>query len=294
MDGGIVSRDATLALRPLAPTFGVEVLDIDLTQPMSDATFDSIEAALWEHGVLLFRRQAITPADQVAFSRRFGELEIHSAVDFLHPDQKEVVVIGNLVIDGKPRAMFAKGDEQWHADSSFRPIPSNASLFYGVETPPEGGDTNFLDAAAAYDELPDAMKARIKGVMGVHDQLHLGQVVASRNPGRPKPTMRKFEPVPQPLAALHPISGRTTIFIAPDVISHVEGMPVEEGKALVEELEAHATQPKFIYSHKWQKGDLVVWDNRRTLHTASMFDADKYLRIMHRTTVVGTKPLEAA
>jgi taurine dioxygenase len=294
MDGGIGSMTTELVVRPLAPTFGAEVLGIDLTKPMSDATFASIEAALWEHGVLLFRGQTITPGDQVAFSRRFGDLEIHSAVDYLHPEHPEVVVIGNLVVEGKPRAMFARGDEQWHADSSFRPIPSNASLFFGVETPPEGGDTMFLDAAAAYDELPAGLKARIKGVKGVHDQLHLGQVVASRNPGRAKPAMRKFDPVPQPLAAKHPVTGRGTIFIAPDVISHVEGMGAAEGKALVEDLEAHATQPRYVYAHKWLKGDLVVWDNRRTLHTASMFDADKYLRVMHRTTVVGTKPLEAA
>ena len=293
MDGGSGLARMELALQPLAPTFGAEVIGIDLAEPVSDATFAAIRDALWDRGVLLFRGQNLSPGAQVAFSRRFGELEIHGATDFLHPEHPEVVVIGNLVVDGKPRAMFAKGDEQWHADSSFRRIPSDASLFYGVETPPEGGDTLFCDAAAAYDDLSPEMKAKIDGVMAVHDHLHLGAVVASRNPGRPATQMRKFDPVPQPLAAVHHISGRKTIFVAPDVISHVEGMEQEEGKALVRALAAHATQPRYVYAHKWRKGDLVIWDNRRTLHTASMFDADRYLRIMHRTTVAGTKPLVA-
>jgi taurine dioxygenase len=279
-----------LGIHPLTPVFGAEITGLRIGGDVDDATMAAVMAALHRHGVLLVRGVPRDDAAQVAFSRRMGPLEIHAS-PFTLADHPEVFCVGNYEENGVPKANFATGVEQWHADSSFRAVPSAASLFYGALCPPEGGETWFLDSATAYEELPAALKARIEGLVGVHDLATLSAWNQRHTPGRPgisEETRRRFPPMPQPLVQPHPVTGRRSLFIAPAVISHIEGMTPAASAALIEEIMQHAAQERYIYRHRWTAGDLVIWDNRATLHTATLFDHTKYVRLMLRTTVAGS------
>jgi taurine dioxygenase len=280
----------TLAIRPLAgATFGAELPGQRIAGDVPQAEIDFFLDALSRHRILLVRGVPNDPGAQVAFSARLGPLELHSASTATHPQHPEIFCVGNYEADGI-RANFARGVEQWHCDSSFRPVPSAASLFYGALVPPEGGETWFLDATAAWAALPTAMQARIEGLVAVHDMATLHAWNSRHTPGRPPlsaETRAKFPPQPQPLVRVHPVTGERSLLLCPAVISHIEGMSVEASAALIEELMAHATEERFVYRHQWQPGDLVAWDNRAVLHTASLFDHTKYTRLMFRTTVAG-------
>jgi taurine dioxygenase len=195
------------------------------------------------------------------------------------------------------KASFSRGVEQWHADSSYCETPSDASLFYGEIVPDEGGETLFADATGAWRSLDPALRQRIEGLRAVHSLETLRQWGQRQNPDRPTDTpaqVAKFPPVAQPLVRTHPATGAKSLYVCPAVISHIEGMEPAEGAALIEELIRHASQPSFVYSHRWHRGDLVMWDNRAVLHTASLFDHTKYQRLMYRTTVAGHAPGLAA
>jgi taurine dioxygenase len=280
---------ATLGIHPLAAGFGAELVGLRISGDVPEPDFAAFLDALHQHHVLLIRDVPNDPAAQVAFSRRMGPLEHHAAASAVHPAHPEIFCVGNYAADGIT-ANFNRGVEQWHADSSFREIPSTASLFYGAICPPEGGETWFLDAVSAYATLPEAMKARIEGLRGVHCLYTLSEWNRRHTPGRPPMDEAKrklWPPVAHPLVRTHPVSGVKSLFLCPAVISHIEGMGVEDSQALIEELMAHAGQERFVYRHAWRAGDLVIWDNRCTLHTASLFDHEKYQRLMFRTTVAG-------
>ncbi|GGC44258.1 taurine dioxygenase [Siccirubricoccus deserti] len=275
--------------RPLGTTFGAELSGLRIAGDIGEAEFAGFLAAFHRHRLILLRDVPNDPAAQVAFSRRMGPLELHSQATATHPQHPEIFCVGNYAQDGI-RANFAKGVEQWHADSSFRPVPSAASLFYGAICPPEGGETWFLDAAAAHAELSPEMRARIAPLRAVHDLNTLSEWNRRHTPDRPplsEEARRRFPPVAQPLVRTHPVTGVKSLFLCPAVISHVEGMDQAEGLALIEALMAHASQDRYVYRHRWRAGDLVIWDNRCTLHTASLFDHERYLRLMFRTTVAG-------
>jgi taurine dioxygenase len=292
---GEIAMRAGLALDPaprrVAETFGAELSGIRIAGDVSDAEVAAFLDALHRHGMLLLRDVPNDPAALVAFSKRLGPLELHAASPHTHPDHPEIFCVGNYAEPGGLRANFATGVEQWHADSSYRAVPSAFSLFYGVICPPEGGETWLLDARTALAEMPDALRRRIEGVSAVHDLNTLAEWNRRFTPGKPplsEETRRRFPPVPQPLVRHHPVTGAPSLFVAPAVISHVEGMSAEEGTALIEALMRHATQERYVHRHRWRAGDLVVWDNLSTLHTASLFDHTRYQRLMFRTTVAGT------
>jgi alpha-ketoglutarate-dependent taurine dioxygenase len=285
-----LSPTTRLETRPLDASFGAELSGLAIGGDASAAEVAAFLAALHRHHVVLIRGVPNDPGAQVAFSRLLGPLELHSGTTHTHPQHPEIFCVGNYDADGI-KANFATGVEQWHADSSFRAVPSAASLFYGAICPPEGGETWFLDAEAAYDDLDEATKARIEGLTAVHDLATLSVWNARHTPGRAPisdETRRRFPPMPQPLVRSHPVTGRRSLFLCPAVISHVEGMDAAEGRALIEALMAHAGQERYVYRHRWQAGDLVAWDNRSVLHTASLFDHTRYTRLMFRTTVAGS------
>jgi taurine dioxygenase len=220
-------------------------------------------------------------------------LEIHSRFDNTLPAHREIFCVGNVERDGM-KASFNRGVEQWHADSSYRAVPSDASLFYGEIVPPEGAETMFADATAAYRTLDPAMKQRIEGLVAVHSLETLRLWGQRHNPDRKQnipSQVAAFPPERQPLVRVHPVTGSKSLYVCPAVISHIEGMDQAESEALLETLITHATQPRYVYSHSWRKGDLVMWDNRAVLHTASLFDHTRYQRLMYRTTVAGNAPL---
>ncbi|HEY0181777.1 MAG TPA: TauD/TfdA family dioxygenase [Rhodopila sp.] len=292
----IAGRDAVLSVRPIGPTFGAEVTGMPIHGDVSPELLTQFISLLHRYRVLVVPETAVEPSDLVAFSARFGPLEIHSRFENTLPAFREVFCVGNVERDGM-KASFSRGVEQWHADSSYRSVPSDASLFYGEIVPPEGGDTMFADATAAWRALDPAMKQRIEGLYAVHSLETLRLWGLRQNPERSKDIDKQtaaFPPVRQPLVRVHPATGAKSLYVCPAVISHIEGLEAEESAALIETLIAHITQPRFVYRHLWHQGDLVMWDNRAVLHTASLFDHTRYQRLMYRTTVAGGAPALAA
>jgi alpha-ketoglutarate-dependent 2,4-dichlorophenoxyacetate dioxygenase len=284
----------TLSIRPLHPLFMAEVSGVDLTRPLDSEALRSIVDAMDRYAVCVYRATGLSDETHIAFSRRLGELELAprlfgaALVRFKHPelfDAGNLDASGNILVDER-RRVYNKGNALWHTDSSFNVHRSAYSLLLAHEIPPEGGATQFADMRAAYDALPEAMRRRIEGLVVEHWLWHSRQLA-----GYPEPTEaeRKAKPPAQhPLVQIHPGSKRKTLYLASHA-SHVVGWPIEEGRALLRELIAFATQPQFCYELDWHSaGDLVIWDNRCTMHRATAFDDRKYRRDMRRTTVFET------
>ena len=281
-----------IELTPLHPTLGAEVHGVDLTRPVVSEVFAEIEAAFNRHGILVFPEQPVTDEQQLAFSRLFGALEVNpnyaGAKMRLRPD---VADISNLDAEGRVlarddrRNLFNIGKQLWHTDSSFKRVPAKCSLLSARELPSQGpmggGETEFADLRAAWDALPEARKRELDGLIVEHS------IFRSRSQIRfadfNDEIFKELPPVPQALIRHHRYSGRTSLYLASHA-SHIIGWPVEEGRALIEELIAFATQRQFVYQHRWTVGDLVMWDNRCTMHRGRPYD-DTQRRVLHRTTV---------
>jgi alpha-ketoglutarate-dependent 2,4-dichlorophenoxyacetate dioxygenase len=278
--------------KPLHPLFVAEVSGVDLTQPLDEAALREVIDAMDRYGVCVYRATGLNDETHVAFSRQLGELE-HAprlfgskVFRFNHPelfDAGNLDPSGNILIDER-RRLYNRGNALWHTDSSFNPHRSAYSLLLAHETPPEGGDTQFADMRAAYDALPADMKERIEGLVAEHWLWH-----SRRLAGYPEPTQAERDmkpPARHRLVQIHPGSKRKTLYIAAHA-SHIVGWPIEEGRKLLTDLIEFATQPQFVYSLKWEgPGDLVIWDNRCTMHRATPFEDTLYRRDMRRTTVL--------
>lgn len=275
-----------MRIAPLSRGFAAEIDGIDLSRPLSDAEFGPIGRAFLDHAVLVVRGQHLAKATLAAFSRHFGELLVHVLNQYLASDFPEVMRLSNTDETGK-RVVFRNGAEAWHTDLSFTDRPSLATLLYGQAIPPVGGDTEFCDARAAYEALDEATKARIADIKAVHSFF---RYQTRRFPERPLTAEQraKTPDVAHPIVRIHPETGRKALFIGDDVISHVAGMEPAEGKALVDALLRHATSEQFVYRHRWRPGDLVIYDNRCTLHRATGYDENAYERTLLRTSIKGT------
>ena len=283
-----------IKLRPLHPLFVAEVTGVDLRHPLDDATFAEIYEAFETHSVLVFRDQDIDDAQQVAFSERFGPLEVMlkgavgqnskvAGITNVDPATNEIIPVDDQ------RMLRQYGNELWHTDSSFKRIPALASLLSGREVPPEGGDTELASLRAAWDDLPEEKKALLDGLVAEHSFVYSRMLATGGKDFMSEEQKAQVPPVPQALVRANPTNGRKSLFIASHA-SHVIGWPVEKGRALLDELMAHATQPKYVYVHKWKPKDLVVWDNRSTLHRGRPYDYVNHRRRMVRTTVAGDAP----
>lgn len=290
-------------VRPLHPLFAAELVGADLTVEPTPQLVETVERAMARYGVLVMRDACISDAQHKRFSRAFGPLEIPSRIPgAARPQGKrvtdpELFYAGNLDKDGEIIAYgsegykLAQGAERFHTDSSFHTMPTKWSLLLGHETPPPeaGGDTLFVDARAAYDDLPEATKVRIEGRVGVHDFWE-GRRRAGLQ-GEITPEMRKvipFPPVEHALVRMMPY-GRKALYVGGHCIG-VSGMDAAEGHALVEALYAHATQERYVYRHEWRQHDLVIWDNRCTMHAATPLLSNDYRRDMRRTTINESGP----
>jgi len=272
-------------VNPLSPVLGAEMIGADLAADLDDESFVAIRNAwLDAEGIMVFRDQALTPDDHIAFSRRLGPLEKHVLETYLLPGYPEIYRVSNKVKDGVPQGR-EKAGTYWHSDLSYMNPPALASLLYGLEVPPSGGDTMFCSLYAAYDALSDTMKSILEGLAAVHD---FG--FASRGVFRAEQaTQSQLDATPaveHPVVRSHPETGRKVLFVNPGFTSHIVGMHPAESRALLEFLFAHATQPEFIYRHRWRKNDLVMWDNRCTMHYAVADYDGVGERYMHRTTVM--------
>lgn len=271
-------------IRPLSLLFAAEIIGLDLRRPLDAATKQAVYDAFVRYHVLCFRDQALSQDEQIAFTEQFGTLERHIARN-RSSGNPLVHIVSNLGPDGKPSGKV--GSQTWHSDKSFRPEPSLATILHAVTMPPEGGDTCFADMEAAFAALPDARKAALDGLRVIHSW------ELSREKQGLKATPEEIAdapPMAHPLVRVHPDSGRKSLFMG-EHASHPEGLPLAEGRAVMAELEAFATQEWFLYRHHWRAGDLLMWDNRCLLHRADAnFDAARFARVLHRTCLRGTAP----
>jgi taurine dioxygenase len=274
-----------LKLRPLSYALGAEVCDVNVAQPLSESLFGEIYRAFLDHGILLLRDQHVTREQHIEFSRRFGELDRHDSLPRdRHPHYPELLMVTN-----EPKPNGKPGDGKytghlWHSDMSFTLRPSLGSLLRSVRVPPVGGDTMFANMTKAYDELSDGMKKLIEPLHGIH----LGKrKILDLTPERAAEQARLNPPIAQPIVRVHPETGCKALYIGEKVECFV-GMTREESKPIIDFLCRHATRPKYTYRHQWRANDILIWDNRCTMHAALGDYDDDFPRHMERTTVLGT------
>lgn len=285
--------------RQIGPCFAAEVEGADLTRPLSPDEVAAIHAGMNEHAVLVLHDQKIDDERQLAFSRSLGTLERAIGTSLRAPDEYRLPTtfadVSNLDKDNRVfarddrRRLFAIGNRLWHSDSSFKAVPAKYSLLHARSVPSRGGNTEFADMRAAYDALDDATKAEIEDLICEHSQIFSRQQLGFTD--FTEEERARFTPVRQRLVRTHPATGRKSLYLSSHAGS-IEGWPVPEARAFLRDLVEHATQRQFVYAHQWRVGDLVMWDNRRTMHRARPFPAQEP-RDMRRTTLVGEGPTVA-
>jgi alpha-ketoglutarate-dependent 2,4-dichlorophenoxyacetate dioxygenase len=280
---------------PVTDTFAAEIGDVDLSKPLSDADWQVVEDAFNTYSVLVFPDQKLSQDEHVAFARRFGPIDMSMVVDIEGAEIRvspEIADVSNLTARGEIMTAddrmieFQRGNRLWHTDSSFKPTPANASLLYMQAIPPVGGLTEYADMRAAWDALDDDLKAKIEGRVALHSiatsRAKMGfQMTEKENASYPR--------VPQAMVRTHRATGRKSLYIASHV-GEIIGMPEDEALDLLETLMAHATQRQFVYTHRWRINDLVLWDNKCTLHRGRDFDDLRWPRDAQRATTLDIAP----
>jgi alpha-ketoglutarate-dependent 2,4-dichlorophenoxyacetate dioxygenase len=283
----------SLTTRKLHPLFGAEIVGIDV-EGVDEPTFKALVEAFDEYSVLVFRGQFLTDEQQIAFSRRFGPLEttIRSiATQNGTPDHianlSNVDAENRLIPAGDKRNLYNAGNQMWHTDSSFKKVPAHTSLLSAREIPPEGGETQFASMRVAHARLPVDMQASLADKVAIHSFVYSRGLVDDAL--MPPDHAAQVPPVRQALVRANPANGRKAFYVGSHACEIV-GMPTAEARALLRELREAATRPELVYSHRWEVGDLVMWDNRCMLHRGRPWDESRYRRVMHRTTVAGEGP----
>ncbi|MDA1065821.1 MAG: TauD/TfdA family dioxygenase [Verrucomicrobia bacterium] len=281
-----------LRITKLNDLFAAEVEGIDLARPIDDDVFDQLESAFYEHSVLIFRDQNLTEQQHIEFSKKFGPLEPTMVNDpsggggwinrISNVDTK-----GNIIPPSDKSMLYLKGNLLWHSDSSYKKVPSRGALLYALEIPSQGGETEYASMKAGYSALPEEKKKLFQDLVAEHSLLY------SRNKISPGLMDTDFQnevpPVPQKLIRDIPETGEKTLFLGAHA-SHILGWSIEEGRALLNELLEWTTQSRFVYRHSWKPGDLVMWDNRCSLHRGRPWDAENARRVLRRTTLLGDGP----
>ena len=280
----------TITVSPITPEFVAEIGDVDVTN-VSDADFEAIREAFWKYAVLIFPEQHLTPQQHLAFSARFGPVERERTLDKSalgtrmggeFADQSNLTPEGKIWEATSRQRMYKAGNRLWHTDSSFKRLPSLCSLLYARRVVPVGGHTEFADQRAAYDALPEAMKAKLKGLVVehciAHSRLRNGFTEFSEG------ERQRLPPVPQVMVRTIPQTGRKSLYVASHA-GRVYGMPDDEGRKLIDEMIAHVTQRQFVYTHRWRPNELVMWDNRCTMHRGTEYDDLRHVRDLSRVTI---------
>jgi taurine dioxygenase len=297
-----------ISIRKFGKHLGAEVSGVDLSRPLDDGTLARISDAFFEHQVVFFRDQRLTPPQQVAFTRRFGALEHHVRKEHCLDGYPEILVVSNVLDERGGAIGVQDAGRFWHTDLSYKQVPSLLSVLYALEVPLKDGlvvgATSFASTTAAYEALPGEQKRRLQGLRNVHSYRYyrarnlLAQRQEQARGGREvqehAPSEEQLKSVPDvevPIVRTHPVTGRRGLFINEAHTAGVVGLPDEEGAALLAQLCSHIVKPEFRYEHRWRAGDLLMWDNVAVQHKAN-FDYDLPLRrLMHRTTVRGSAPV---
>jgi alpha-ketoglutarate-dependent taurine dioxygenase len=290
MSASTDTRISRLAIRKLHPALGAEVRGIDMRHPLDDATARELHDAWMEHLVLVFPGQHVSDAEHVAFTRYFGEPEIFHQKIIRSERVKEIFRVSNVSEDGilmppdHPVAQQVALAQFWHTDSSYREIPCTGALLHGVEVSRTGGETQFTNMYQVYDALPEDLKRQVRGRKAQHNFGHMHTQAALK----PLTEEEKaaMPPVWQPMVRKHPVTGRSALYISPIYNDAVEGMTPEDGRRLIAQLTKIAADPRFVYTHRWETDDVLMWDNRCTMHQVTPFDP-RERRVMHRTTIMG-------
>jgi alpha-ketoglutarate-dependent 2,4-dichlorophenoxyacetate dioxygenase len=288
-----------LAVRQISRHFVGEASGLDLTRPLTAVDFSAVRDAIDRHAVLVFHDQALTDEQQIAFTRGFGAIENSAGGHVAKAHERrlgtEMNDVSNLGMDGKPLArddrkrMFNLGNRLWHSDSSFRAVPAKYSILSGRKVAASGGNTEFADMRAAYDALDATTKAEIEDLVCEHSLMYSRGSLGFTEFTDEERMM--FRPVRQRLVRTHPATGRKSLYLSSH-IGTIVGWPMPEARAFLRDLTEHATAPEFVYVHRWRANDLVMWDNRQTMHRVRRFDESE-VRDMRRTTVAGDGPTAA-
>ena len=280
-----------ITVRPLSHALGAAITGVDLSRPIDGPTRAEIQKAWLDHLVVVFPGQELPPDRQIAFGRLFGELDDHKAVPFYrHPEHDEIYLITNKRIGGKESQTKDTG-RMWHSDHSFTTHPTMATMLYCREIPPVGGTTMFANMYLAYDTLSPALRAVLDGLEAVHSLEHYTSHNPYFNARDPQQIAKMHElspPVAQPVVRTHPETGRKALYVSEGQTSHFVGMSEEESRGLLKFLFEHSVKPEFTYRHSWSVNDLLMWDNRCTMHLAVADYSHDQTRHMHRLTVLGT------
>jgi len=285
----------TVSIRQIHPVFAGEVEGVDLRRPLTPEEAAAIDAGMARYAVLVFHGQDITDEQQIAFSGNFGELEQPGKQSNITKDNERrlgtlMADISNLDQENRlferddRRRMFNLGNRLWHSDSSFRAVPAKYSLLSARQIPSAGGNTEFADMRAAYDALDDRTKEEVENLICEHSLLYSRGLLGFTELSEEEKA--NFKPVRQSLVRVHPVTGRKSLFLSSH-IGTIVGWPMPEARAFIRDLIEHATQREFVYSHQWKQHDLVIWDNRQTMHRARRYDDTREVRDMRRTTVRG-------
>ena len=281
----------TFRIEPLAAPLGAEVTGLDLSRPLDAQDFDRLHEAHLTHHVLVFRDVHITPAQQVAFTGNWGPLQRHVLHQFALPGQPEVLVVSNILENGRPIGLGDAG-AFWHSDLSYKPRPSLGSFLHAQELPATGGDTLFANQHLAWEKLPQSLRAAVSGRQAEHSYLKQYAELQRRSPWRPDLSaeqLAQVAPAVHPIVRTHPETGRQALFVSEHFTTRIVGLPEDESRELLQQLFEHSVKPEHVYRHRWQPHDMVFWDNRSVMHLAAGCP-DHLRRRLNRTTIEGDAP----
>jgi alpha-ketoglutarate-dependent taurine dioxygenase len=293
----LAQTQTRLQVRPLNPALGAEVRGVDMSKPMDPATFKELHDAWMQYLVVVLPEQHVSDEQHVDFTRNFGEPEIFHQKIIKSKSVREIFRVsnvddeGNLMPPDHPTVRQLSLAQSWHTDSSYRTIPCTGALLHGVEVSRSGGETEFTNMYLVYESLPEKLKRQVEGGKARHNFEHM-HTLQTLKPMTPE-ERAAVPPVWQPMVRIHPVTKRKSLYISPIYNDEVEGMSPEAGRALVKELAEFAGQSRFVYRHRWEPDDVLMWDNRCTMHQVTAFDP-RERRVMHRTTVMGDAPVIAA
>ena len=283
----------TVSIHPFDAALGAEVRGLDLSRPVDDESFAIVRDAYEQRAVLLFRDQQLTPEQHIDFSRRFGALEIHVLDQWRHPEHPEILIVSNIKDKGRHVGVPHAG-RYWHTDLSYMVAPSRGSLLYAIEIPEENGrplgDTRFASTVAAYEALPEEIKARIADLSATFSLAHHRTRLMADGADQSPLTPEQEAQVPTAVHRIvqeHPVTGRKCLFVNEGHVIEILDVSPDESRELLDMLCRHVTRPEFVYRHQWQVGDLLMWDNVATQHIASFDYSLPQRRYLHRTTLEG-------